>query len=131
MPPTIAEKVTASTRASEACWPATSSLAIDFPSRRSRKANQTTVARIARKAAKTIASLWRRSTPPLSPYWQAVVGVPYTWRVMDLLCVTPFTVYVNVPLFASPNSNVALPTGVTTTCAGFHGWALNAGPVVR
>ena len=71
---------------------ATCCAAIAFPSRRSRKANQITVTRIATKPAKTMASFGRRITPPLSPYSQTVVGVPKTWRVIGLLCVTPFTV---------------------------------------
>jgi hypothetical protein len=52
-------------------------------------------------------------------------------RVIGFDCVTPFTVYANVPLFASLKEKLAVPTGVAVTCDGFHGLALKAGPVVR
>ena len=55
----------------------------------------------------------------------------YTVRVMGLDWVMPSSVYVNVPLSASLNAKVALPTVSYATCAGFQGVASNEGPVVR
>src|SRR5262252_9544601 len=57
-------------------------------------------------------------------------GLANTWCVMGFDCVMPFTVYVKVPVFASLNVNVAVPTCVTWTWFLSKGWELNGGPVV-
>src|SRR5205085_1745358 len=62
----------------------------------------------------------------VSPTTHVGTGEANTSRVIGFDCVMPVTVYVKVPLFASLNANVAVPTGVATTCDGFHGLALNA-----
>src|SRR5215831_11530447 len=66
----------------------------------------------------------------LPPAAHVGCGLANTCRVMGLDWVTPFTVYENVPLFASVKLNVAVPTCVTWTALGLNGCALNAGPVV-
>src|SRR5689334_3078247 len=66
---------------------------------------------------------------PLSSSVQVGWGDENTCLVIGFTWVTPFTVYSNVPLFASAKVKVPVPTCVTATAP--HGAELNAGPVVR
>src|SRR6187455_293879 len=69
--------------------------------------------------------------PGVPPVVQVGIG-PNTCRVIAFDCVTPFTVYWNVPLLESAKDNVAVPTWVRfAPVIGVKGTALNAGPVVR
>src|SRR5690349_1057163 len=68
------------------------------------------------------------------PGWrqrQTVAGLEMRSRVMGLDCEMPFTVYANVPWFASANVKVAFPAVCRVTSDGFQGVAVSDGPVVR
>src|SRR5512134_3778082 len=74
---------------------------------------------------------WKFGAAPGVPPAAQVGGVSKICRVMAFDCVIPLTVYPNVPLLASVNENVTVPTWVTPISAGLNGTALKAGPVVR
>jgi len=51
--------------------------------------------------------------------------------VIGFVWLMPLTVYANVALLPSVKVSVTAPTCVIVTAPGLHGFALNAGPLVR
>jgi len=64
-----------------------------------------------------------------APQMHIGTGLPKTCLVISLVWCTPLTVYSNVPLFASVNVSVAVPTFSALTAVGSNGTELNGGPV--